>query len=221
MAVLTVYGTGIRTFYKILILLFIYRHVVRFSILRPTSDLIAQMYYCRGATKIWYAKIFAISNLSANCINFSSSDLVNCHVYCIYLVNLLSIYITPVHLFCLFSELRLDTLSQILTMSNVRAHCRMMVVESCQGMVVGALLERMGGQCIICVYPGLTIVTGKVAVLAGNYSKDSLQCRHFNSFVNSSTILDSQNVGSWHESKRVGRGGRARRRKLPPCFISA
>ena len=30
-------------------------------------------------------------------------------------------------------------------MSNVRAHCRMMVVESCQGMLVGALLERMGG----------------------------------------------------------------------------
>ena len=71
--------------------------------------------------------------------------LVNFHVYCIYLFNL-SIYVTPVHLSCLFSELRLDTLSQILTMSNVRAHCRMMVVESCQGMVVGALLERMGGQ---------------------------------------------------------------------------
>lgn len=31
-------------------------------------------------------------------------------------------------------------------MSNVRAHCRVMVVESCQGMLVGALLERMGGQ---------------------------------------------------------------------------
>ena len=52
-------------------------------------------------------------------------------------------------LFCLFSDLRLDTLSQILTMSNVRAHSRMMVVESCQGMLVGALLERMGGQCFM------------------------------------------------------------------------
>ena len=52
---------------------------------------------------------------------------------------------------CSISDLRLDTLSQILTMSNVRAHSRMMVVESCQGMVVGALLERMGGKytCII------------------------------------------------------------------------
>lgn len=34
-------------------------------------------------------------------------------------------------------------------MSNVRAHCRMMVVESCQGMLVGALLERMGGLCFV------------------------------------------------------------------------
>ncbi|CAH3150084.1 unnamed protein product [Porites lobata] len=81
------------------------KHVVRFSILRPTTDLIAQMYYCRGASKI--------------------------------------------------CDLRLDTLSQILTMSNVRAHCRMMVVESCQGMLVGALLERMGGiGSLIQIYSG-------------------------------------------------------------------
>lgn len=37
-------------------------------------------------------------------------------------------------------------------MSNVRAHCRMMVVESCQGMLVGALLERMGGQCFMMMF---------------------------------------------------------------------
>jgi len=29
------------------------KHVVRFSILRPTTDLIAQMYYSRGSAKIW------------------------------------------------------------------------------------------------------------------------------------------------------------------------
>ena len=58
-----------------------------------------------------------------------------------------------INLFCVFfSDLRLDTLSQILTMSNVRAHCRVMVVESCQGMVVGALLERMGGKHNILRY---------------------------------------------------------------------
>ena len=45
-----------------------------------------------------------------------------------------------------FSDLRLDSLSQILTLSNVRAHCRIMVAESCQGMMAGALLERMGGK---------------------------------------------------------------------------
>ena len=41
-------------------------------------------------------------------------------------------------------------------MSNVRAHCRMMVVESCQGMLVGALLERMGGLCFIMFLPQRT-----------------------------------------------------------------
>ena len=46
----------------------------------------------------------------------------------------------------LFSDLRVDTLSQILTASNVHAHCRMLVVETCQGLVVGALLSRMAGE---------------------------------------------------------------------------
>ena len=51
-----------------------------------------------------------------------------------------------VHVCFSTSDLRLDSLSQILTLSNARAGCRMIVVESCQGMVAGALLERMGGQ---------------------------------------------------------------------------
>ena len=51
-----------------------------------------------------------------------------------------------VHVCSSTSDLRLDSLSQILTLSNARAGCRIIVVESCQGMVAGALLERMGGQ---------------------------------------------------------------------------
>lgn len=58
-------------------------------------------------------------------------------MYCIFHV---------VHVCSSTSDLRLDSLSQILTLSNARAGCRMIVVESCQGMVAGALLERMGGK---------------------------------------------------------------------------
>lgn len=101
------------------------KYVIRFSILRPTTDLIAQMYYSRGATKI--------------------------------------------------CELRLDTLSQILTMSNVRAHCRMMVVESCQGMVVGALLDRMGGHgSLIQIYSG--DFPGRQAIEYFNFPGSFMEC---------------------------------------------
>ena len=73
---------------------------------------------------------------------------------------------------CPISDLRLDTLSQILTMSNVRAHCRMLVVESCQGMVVGALLDRMGGMCLyqfILTYFWYSIREGNTFILLIKY----------------------------------------------------
>jgi len=47
-------------------------------------------------------------------------------------------------LFC-GSNLRLDSLSQILTHCNVRSGSRLMVVESCNGLLLGAILERMAG----------------------------------------------------------------------------
>ncbi len=47
-----------------------------------------------------------------------------------------------------FSCLRMDTLAQLLTYANVRAGSRLLVVESCLGLVVGALMERMGGRCV-------------------------------------------------------------------------
>lgn len=101
------------------------KHVVRFSILRPTTDLIAEMYYSRGSTKI--------------------------------------------------CDVRLDTLSQILTLSNVRAHCRVLVVESCQGMIVGALLDRMGGYgSLIQVYAG--DFPGRQALEYFNFPKHFMKC---------------------------------------------
>ena len=43
------------------------------------------------------------------------------------------------------SQLRMDTVSQVMTMVNVRAGNKMVVMETCQGLLIGATLERMGG----------------------------------------------------------------------------
>ncbi|KAK3749500.1 hypothetical protein QZH41_013480 [Actinostola sp. cb2023] len=43
-------------------------------------------------------------------------------------------------------DLRPDALSQILTLANIRATSNVIVMEQCQGLVIGAVLERMGGK---------------------------------------------------------------------------
>lgn len=45
----------------------------------------------------------------------------------------------------LFSHLRPDIVAHILTLANIHAHSNVIVMETCQGLLVGALLERMGG----------------------------------------------------------------------------
>ncbi|KAL5480044.1 hypothetical protein EMCRGX_G023661 [Ephydatia muelleri] len=42
-------------------------------------------------------------------------------------------------------HLRLDTIAQILTQVNAHASSKLLLVETCQGLLAGALLERMGG----------------------------------------------------------------------------
>ncbi|KZT54804.1 Gcd10p-domain-containing protein [Calocera cornea HHB12733] len=42
--------------------------------------------------------------------------------------------------------LRIDTMAQMLTFANVQEEGRFIVVEDCGGLVVGAMLERMGGK---------------------------------------------------------------------------
>lgn len=42
-------------------------------------------------------------------------------------------------------NLRVDSLSQILTMGNVHANSTVMVIESCLGLITAAVLERLGG----------------------------------------------------------------------------
>lgn len=42
-------------------------------------------------------------------------------------------------------HMRVDTVAQILTYSNVHAHCNMIIMETTQGLLLAAMLERMGG----------------------------------------------------------------------------
>ncbi|XP_072490521.1 tRNA (adenine(58)-N(1))-methyltransferase non-catalytic subunit TRM6 [Notamacropus eugenii] len=51
--------------------------------------------------------------------------------------------------------MRYDTLAQMLTLGNIHAGNKMIVMETCAGLVLGAVMERMGGfGSIIQMYPG-------------------------------------------------------------------
>ncbi|XP_048204784.1 tRNA (adenine(58)-N(1))-methyltransferase non-catalytic subunit TRM6 isoform X2 [Perognathus longimembris pacificus] len=53
------------------------------------------------------------------------------------------------------NHMRYDTLAQMLTLGNIRAGNKMIVMETCSGLVLGAIMERMGGfGSIIQLYPG-------------------------------------------------------------------
>lgn len=52
--------------------------------------------------------------------------------------------------FCvLCSHLRHDTLAQMLTLANIHAGSKVLVFETCSGLVLGAVMERMGGTSVI------------------------------------------------------------------------
>lgn len=52
------------------------------------------------------------------------------------------------------SHLRYDTLAQMLTLGNIHAGSKVLVFETCAGLVLGAIMERMGGRCSLtsCVH---------------------------------------------------------------------
>uniref|UniRef100_A0A8D0GHB1 tRNA (adenine(58)-N(1))-methyltransferase non-catalytic subunit TRM6 n=1 Tax=Sphenodon punctatus TaxID=8508 RepID=A0A8D0GHB1_SPHPU len=55
----------------------------------------------------------------------------------------------------IINHLRYDTLAQMLTLGNIRAGNKMIVMETCAGLVLGAVMERMGGYgSIIQMYAG-------------------------------------------------------------------
>lgn len=51
--------------------------------------------------------------------------------------------------------LRVDTLSQILSLANVRSNSKVLVVDDTQGLIVSAVAERMGGYgTIVAIHDG-------------------------------------------------------------------
>lgn len=51
--------------------------------------------------------------------------------------------------------LRVDTLSQILSLANVRSNSKVLVVDDTQGLIVSAVAERMGGYGdIVAIHDG-------------------------------------------------------------------
>uniref|UniRef100_A0A8C6TW61 tRNA (adenine(58)-N(1))-methyltransferase non-catalytic subunit TRM6 n=1 Tax=Neogobius melanostomus TaxID=47308 RepID=A0A8C6TW61_9GOBI len=52
-------------------------------------------------------------------------------------------------------HLRYDTLAQMLTLGNIHAGSKVLVFETCAGLVLGAVMERMGGHgSVVQMYPG-------------------------------------------------------------------
>ncbi|XP_062267428.1 tRNA (adenine(58)-N(1))-methyltransferase non-catalytic subunit TRM6 [Platichthys flesus] len=52
-------------------------------------------------------------------------------------------------------HLRYDTLAQMLTLGNIHAGSKVLVFETCAGLVLGSVMERMGGYgSVIQMYPG-------------------------------------------------------------------
>ncbi|KAE8600860.1 hypothetical protein XENTR_v10013430 [Xenopus tropicalis] len=52
-------------------------------------------------------------------------------------------------------QLRYDTLAQMLTLGNIHAGSKVIVMETCAGLVLGAVMERLGGLgSVIQMYPG-------------------------------------------------------------------
>ncbi|KAM6144366.1 tRNA (adenine(58)-N(1))-methyltransferase non-catalytic subunit TRM6 [Erethizon dorsatum] len=105
------------------------------------------------------------------------------------------------------NHMRYDTLAQMLTLGNIRAGNKMIVMETCSGLVLGAVMERMGGfGSIIQLHPGdgpVRVATAcfgfPKSFLSGLYEfplnkVDSLLSGTFSAELLSSELEDSASV---------------------------
>lgn len=74
-------------------------------------------------------------------------------------------------------DIRMDTLSQLLSYSNVHSGCKLLVVDDTQGMIVSALAERMGGREAV-LKDSLTVALPPSLALLELAFSPSLHCSH-------------------------------------------
>ncbi|CAG8616388.1 10982_t:CDS:10, partial [Racocetra persica] len=75
-------------------------------------------------------------------------------------------------------DMRIDTLSQMLTLSNVRANAKMLVVDDTQGLLITGVMERLGGYGVV-----LGIHDGE------NHNYDIVRYMNFSKKVNESLMV--------------------------------
>ena len=126
------------------------RHAPVITILKPSTRTLCEMYYSRGPSKIWYIHTYIIPVCYGVVLSISNS------------------------------HMRPDTVAQILTYSNVHPHSNMVVMETTQGLLLTAMLERMGGvrgctcQLVLSVVPPQDLATWCRFSLAIFQSSESL-----------------------------------------------
>ncbi|CAG8727344.1 23920_t:CDS:10 [Cetraspora pellucida] len=75
-------------------------------------------------------------------------------------------------------DMRIDTLSQMLTLSNVRANAKLLVVDDTQGLLITGVMERLGGYGVV-----LGIHDGE------NHNYDIVRYMNFSKKVNESLMV--------------------------------
>ncbi|CAG8728304.1 21184_t:CDS:10 [Gigaspora margarita] len=95
-------------------------------------------------------------------------------------------------------DMRIDTLSQMLTLSNARAYAKLLVVDDTQGLLITGVMERLGAEQAFSSYPDTYPNLGYGIVLGihdGEYHNyDIVRYMNFSKKVN-----DSLMVLSWQQ----------------------
>ncbi|MGH0153847.1 UNVERIFIED_CONTAM: hypothetical protein FKN15_034298 [Acipenser sinensis] len=129
------------------------------TVLKPSTRILALMYHGREPGKICHLRYDTLAQmLTLGNVHAGSKIIV--FDTCAGLVLGAVMERMGVIGFCFYSplyysHLRYDTLAQMLTLGNVHAGSKIIVFDTCAGLVLGAVMERMGGYgSVIQMYPG-------------------------------------------------------------------
>ncbi|EDO36423.1 predicted protein, partial [Nematostella vectensis] len=149
------------------------QHIIRFTIHKPNTCLLAETYYSKMPQKI--------------------------------------------------CDLRPDALSQILTLANIRANSRVLVMEQCQGMIVGSILDRMGGYGSIVQAHNGDFPT-RIAMDYYNFSSEFLSIVHGFPLIKLNTLTEKtapdEEIKGKNEDREQPQDTRNTSRNTDPLSLS-